>query len=72
VADGQSIDNARRRGGTGSRRDGKHLGVQEQASAYPLRVTVPRPGGTAVYGPVRTVVWDPWLALVVSHGDPIG
>jgi hypothetical protein len=22
--------------------------------------------------PIRTVVWDPWLALVVSHGDPIG
>jgi hypothetical protein len=21
--------------------------------------------------PVRTVVWDPWLALAVSHGDPI-
>ena len=28
--------------------------------------------GTAVYGPVSTVVWDPWLALAVSHGDPIG
>jgi hypothetical protein len=21
--------------------------------------------------PVSTVVWDPWLALAVSHGDPI-
>ena len=24
---------------------------------------VPRLCGSAVYGPVRTVVWDPWLAL---------
>jgi hypothetical protein len=31
----------------------------------------PRLCGTAVYGPVRTVVWDPWLTLRVSHGDPI-
>lgn len=22
--------------------------------------------------PIRTVVWDPWLALAVSHGDPVG
>jgi hypothetical protein len=35
------------------------------------RACVPRLIGTAVYGPVRTVVWDPWLALGVSHGDPI-
>jgi len=71
VADGQSTENARRRGGTESRHDGKHVGVQEQASACSLRGLVPRPSGTAVYGPVRTVVWDPWLALAVSHGDPI-
>lgn len=50
---------------------GKHVGVQEQASACFLRGLVPCPSGTAVYGPVRTVVWDPWLALAVSHGDPI-
>jgi hypothetical protein len=71
VADGQTTDNARRRGGTESRHDGKHVGVQEWASACFLRGHVPRPSGTAVYGPVRTVVWDPWLALGVSHGDPI-
>jgi hypothetical protein len=63
VADGQSTDDARRRGGTGSRHDGKHVDVQEWASACFLRGLVPRPSGTAVYGPVRTVVWDPWLAL---------
>jgi len=71
VADGQSTDDARRRGGAESRREGKHVGVQGQASACPLRGLVPRPSGTAVYGPVRTVVWDPWLALAVSHGDPM-
>ena len=27
------------------------------------RGLAPRLHGTAVYGPVRTVVWDPWLAL---------
>ena len=93
VTDG-ATDDARRRGGAESRHDGKHVGVQGQASACPLRGLVPRPSGTAVYNapgavapqrkreanphgrrngvkPVRTVVWDPWLALVVSHGDPI-
>ena len=50
---------------------GNHLGVQEQASVCFLRGLVPRPSGTAVYGPVRSVLWDPWLALAVSHGDPI-
>jgi hypothetical protein len=73
VTDGQSTENARRRGGTESRCDGSrsvaekargnHVGVQEWASACFLRGLVPRPSGTAVYGPVRTVVWDPWLAL---------
>ena len=71
MADGQSTDDARRRGGAESRRDGKHVGVQERAWACSLRGLVPRPSGTAVYGPVCTVVWDPWLALAVSHGDPI-
>jgi hypothetical protein len=94
AADGQSTDDARWRGGTESRCDGKHVGVQEQASACSLRGLVPRPSGTAVYNasgavaprkireacphgrrnevkPVRMVVWDPWLALAVSHGDPI-
>ena len=47
------------------------MGVQEQASACSLHGLVPCPSGTAVYGPVRTLVWDPWLALAVSHGDPI-
>ncbi len=32
---------------------------------------VPRPSGTAGYGPMRTVVWDPQLACGVSRGDPI-
>jgi hypothetical protein len=71
VADGQSIENSRRRGGTEGRCDGKHVGVQEQASVCFLRGLVPCPSRTAVYGPVRTVLWDPWLALAVSHGDPI-
>ena len=35
-----------------------------------LRVESPSLIGTALYGAVRRVVWDPWLALV-SHGDPI-
>ena len=63
--------NARVRGGTESRHDGKHVGAQGRASACPSRGLVPRPCGTAGYGPVCPVVWDPWLALVVSHGDPI-
>ena len=34
----------------------------------------PTLAGTAQYGPVRRVVWDPWLIEQpsVSHGDPIG
>jgi hypothetical protein len=47
------------------------VGAQGRASACSSRGLVPRQCGTAVYGPVRTVVWDPWLALAVSHGDPI-
>jgi len=35
-----------------------------------LRAKSPSLIGTALYGAVRRVVWDPWLALV-SHGDPI-
>jgi hypothetical protein len=49
MADGQSTDDARRRGGAEGRHDGKHVGVQGQASACPLRGLVPRPSGTAVY-----------------------
>ena len=71
MADGQATDDARWRGGTESRCDGKHVGVQERASACSLRGLVPRPSGTAVDGPIRTVVWDPWLALAVTSGDPI-
>ena len=48
-------DNASRRGMDESRSDGKHVDTQ--------RGLVPRGIGTAGYGPVRTVVWDPWLAL---------
>ena len=55
----KSTENARRRGGTESRRDGKHVGTQEQASACSSHGLVPCLNGTAVYGPVRTVVWDP-------------
>ncbi len=62
---------ARRQGGTESRDDGKHVGVQALVSSSALRGLVPRPSGTAVYEPIRTVVWDPWLALAVSHRDPI-
>ena len=58
VTDGPT-DDARRRGESESRHGEKHVGVQEQASACSLRGLVPRPSGTAVYGPVRTVVWDP-------------
>ena len=70
--DGQSTDNARRRGGTESRHDRKHVGAQERASARSSHGLVPCLLGTAGYGPVCPVVWDPWLALEVSHGDPIG
>ena len=68
-----SADNAGWRGMDESRSDGKHVGTQ--------RGLVPRRIGTAASGsssealakeePVRWVVWDPWLALAVSHGDPI-
>ena len=61
VTDGPT-DDARRRGGTESRHRGKHVGAQGRASARSSRGLVPRLCGTAVYGPVRTVVWDPWLA----------
>ena len=50
---------------------GSMWAFRSRFSACSLRGLVPRPSGTAVYGPVRTVVWDPWLALAVSHGDPI-
>ena len=65
-------DNAGRRGMDESRHDGKHVDAQERASARSSRGLAPCLIGTALYGPVRRVVWDPWLALVVSHGDPIG
>ena len=56
-------DNASRRGDAESRHDGKHAGVQEQASVCSSRGFDPRLIGTAGYGPVCPVVWDPWLAL---------
>jgi hypothetical protein len=51
------------RGDTESRSDGKHVDVQEQTSVSSSHGLAPCLVGTAVYGPVRTVVWDPWLAL---------
>ena len=48
-------DNASRRGMDESRSTGKHVDTQ--------RGLVPRRIGTALYGPVCRVVWDPWLAL---------
>lgn len=62
---------AGRPGDAESRRDGKHVGARRRVSARLSRGLVPRLNGTAGYGPVRPVVWDPWLALRVSHGDPI-
>ena len=58
-----TTDNAGRQGGTESRHDGKHVGAQEQASVCSSRGFDPRLIGTAGYGPVCPVVWDPWLAL---------
>jgi hypothetical protein len=49
----------------GAQRSQSHL---DQAA---LRARCPSLIGTALYGAVRRVVWDPGLALV-SHGDPIG
>ena len=56
-------DNASWRGDAESRHDGKHVGAQEQASACSSRGFDPRLIGTAGYGPVCPVVWDPWLTL---------
>jgi hypothetical protein len=43
---------------------GNHGSVQGRSSGLSLlRASCPSLIGTAVYGPVRTVVWDPWLAL---------
>jgi hypothetical protein len=64
-------DNAGRRGMDESCHDGKHVDAQERTSVRSSRGLAPCLIGTAVYGPVRTVVWDPWLALAVSPGDPI-
>jgi hypothetical protein len=51
-------DNAGRRGMDESRHDGKHVDAQERASVRSARGFDPCLIGTAVYGPVRTVVWD--------------
>ncbi len=56
-------DNASRRGDAESRHDGKHVGAQEQALVCSSRGSDPCLIGTAGYGPVCPVVWDPWLAL---------
>jgi len=56
-----------------SRHDGKHGTVGADSSEFSLRLGKPRRQiGTARYGPVRRVVWEPgWLLQVVSPGDPI-
>jgi hypothetical protein len=48
------------------------MGRKAEVSAFGKEET-PTLAGTARYGPVRRVVWDPWLAErgSVSHGDPI-
>ena len=56
-------DNASWRGDAESRHDGKHVGVQDRALARSLHGPRPCLIGTAGYGPVCPVVWDPWLAL---------
>ncbi len=58
-----------------ARHAGKHGTVGEGSSESALRLGQPsRQIGTARYGPVRRVVWDPWLIErygSVSHGDAI-
>jgi len=54
---------ASRRGGSESLSDGKHGNLQGGLSSpFSLRASCPGLVGTAGYGPVRPVVWDPWLA----------
>ena len=54
---------ASRRGGSESLSDGKHGNLQGGLSSpFSLRALCPGLVGTAGYGPVRPVVWDPWLA----------
>lgn len=54
---------ASRRGGSESLSDGKHGNLQVGLSIpFSLRALCPSLVGTAGYGAVRPVVWDPWLA----------
>ena len=49
------------------------MGRKTEVTAFGKEET-PTLAGTARYGPVRRVVWDPWLAErcgLASHGDPI-
>ena len=56
-------DNASRRGDAESLHDGKHVGAWDRASARSRHGPCSCLIGTAGYGPVCPVVWDPWLAL---------
>ena len=55
-------DNASRRGMDESRFDGKHVDIERGPGPCVI--------GTAQYGPVRWVVWDPWLALASQSRGP--
>ncbi len=71
-ADGQSTDNARWLEGTESRRDGKHVDVQDYASALFLTQVCLASDETVVYGPVagsRSQSLDPILLLCVCCAD---
>jgi len=54
---------ASRRGGSESLSDGKRGSLRGGlSSSFILRALCPGLVGTAGNGPVRPVVWDPWLA----------
>ena len=58
-----AADTTSRWGGSESLSDGKHGDFQGRSSGLSLlRASCPSLIGTAGYGPVRPVVWDPWLA----------
>jgi hypothetical protein len=58
-----AADTTSRWGGSESLLDGKHGNLQVKPSGLAaLRVSCPGLVGTAGYGAVCPVVWDPWLA----------
>ena len=58
-----AADTASRRGGSEGLSDGKHGDLQGGLSSpFSLLALCLGLVGTAGYGPVRPVVWDPWLA----------